>query len=106
MEMVDVIYEITERGPVMKDPDLRSQLRRAASKTAPQIAEGFLRYTAPEFVRFLRMARSSVGEVQNHLEMGRRRHYFSEDQLSRATLIAKRAMVAVSRLLKSKLPPE
>lgn len=104
MEACEVIFDATETGPAARDPEFRDQIREAVRRTAPQIAEGFLRYTPAEFVRFLRMARSSLGEVQNHLEFARRRRYLPREQQLQADAITRRAMIAVSRLLKSKLP--
>jgi four helix bundle protein len=104
MELCDAIFEITDTGPAARDPEFRAQIRDAAKKAPSLIAEGFLRFTAAEFIRYLRMARGEIGEVQNHLEFGRRRRHFTPEQLERATSLAKRAMTATSRLLKSKLP--
>ena len=104
MELCDVIFEITETGPAASDADFQDQIRRAAKAAPPLIAEGFLRYTPDEFVRYLRMARGELGEVQSRLEFAKRRKYFSEEQQSRACSLARRAMAATSKLLKSKLP--
>jgi hypothetical protein len=39
MEMSDVIRRVTETGPVTKDPEFCDQIRTAADKAAPLIAE-------------------------------------------------------------------
>jgi hypothetical protein len=49
------------------------------------------------------MARAEIAEVQNDLEIGRRRNYFSDEQLTRACTVARRAMFLTTRLLQSKL---
>ena len=59
--------------------------------------------TPLEFMRYLRMARGEVGEVQTHLEIGRRRNYFDAEQLSRSCPLADRTMATITNLLKSKL---
>jgi four helix bundle protein len=104
-ELTDVIYDITLSGPAARDVEFRDQIRAAASKAPALISEGFLRWTPREFVRYLRMARGELGEVQNHLYHARRRHYLSPESLARAELQARRAMAATTRLLKSKLAP-
>ena len=104
VEQCDVIVAITENGRAASDQEFREQIRRAAKKAPALIAEGFLRYTPAEFVRYLRMARGEIGEVQNHLEFGRRQRYFTPEQIQQATTISNRAMAATSKLLKSKLP--
>jgi four helix bundle protein len=105
MELAAMIHQISETGPSTRDAEFRGQLRASAKKAPALIADGFLRFTRLEFVRYLRMARAEIGEVQNHLEFARRRRLFSASQLDQATVLAKRAMVATSRLLKSKLVP-
>lgn len=104
-ELCDVVYEMTDSGRSLRDPEFRAQIRRSAKKTPSLISEGFLRYTAPEMVRYLRMARAEIGEMQNDIGFARRRNYCRPDLLARAANLAKRAMVATTRLLKSKLPP-
>jgi four helix bundle protein len=103
MELSSVIHEVTETGAATRDPEFRGQIRDAAKKAPALIAEGFLRFTRREFVRYLRMARAELGEVQNHLEFARRRRLLTVEQLAEANPLAKRAMTATSRLLKSKL---
>jgi four helix bundle protein len=103
-ELCDVVFEVTETGASARDKDFTDQIRRAARAAPPLIAEGFIRYVPKEFVRYLRMARGELGEVQNHLEFAKRRNYFADDQQIRAATLARRAMVVTSRLLKSKLP--
>ena len=102
-ELADVIVEITESGPAAKDFGFRSQIRAAANSAPPIIAEGFGRFTGPEFVRYLRMARGELAEVQSHLMVGARRNYFSPADLQRAQTLADRAMGTTTNLLKSKL---
>ena len=104
MELSDVIYEITEDGPCVKDYEFRSQIREAAEAAAPLIAEGFIRFTPNEFVRYLRMARGEIAEVQSKLKSGKRKEYFRPDKQERAESAARHAMGVTTRLLKSKLP--
>lgn len=98
-----MIYELTEEGPCLSDAEFRDQIRNAAEASAPLIAEGFIRFTPDEFVRYLRMARGEIAEVQSKLESARRKRYFTPDQQTRAESIAGRAMGVTTRLLKSKL---
>ena len=102
-EMEDVIFEITESGRASRDQEFCGQIRNAAKKAAPLIAEGFIRFTAREFVRYLRMARGEIAEVQSRLESARRRKYLSADQLARAYTVTNRAMGTTTNLLKAKL---
>ena len=73
----------------------------AAGSAAPNIAEGFRRYTHPEFIRFLRYAFASIGETQTRLEEGCHRGYFTARELTEIFTLARRAGAATTSLIKS-----
>ena len=102
LELYEVIVEITSEGPASHRRFLE-QMCDAADSAPSLIAEGFCRFTTAEFVRYLRMARGEIGEVQSRLQAARRRNYFSVKDADRADLIARRAMGTTTNLLKSKL---
>ena len=102
-ELCDLVYDMTDSGRSLRDAHFRGQIRRASKKAPALIAEGFLRFTRPEMIRYLRMARAELGEVQDDLGFARRRQYCRPEDLDRADNLAKRAFVATTRLLKSKL---
>ena len=52
------------------------------------IAEGFESGYDPEFIRFLKMARRSAGEVQSELYLAIDALYITEDELKRAYTLA------------------
>ena len=89
--------------PTADDRRFQEQIRDAAESAPSLIAEGFCRFTTAEFVRYLRMARGELGEVQSRLHVGRRRNYLSHEDADRAELIARRAMGTTTNLLRSKL---
>ena len=103
MELEDFVVAITANGRVAKDFDFCNQIRRSAGAAAPNIAEGFGRFTPREFARYLRIALSSLAETATHLERGRRRNYFSEEEQERAESLCRRARFMTKRLLQSKL---
>ena len=98
------IDELTSSGKCITDQEFCEQIRRAASKAPPLIAEGFIRFTPDEMVRYLRMARGELGEVQSRLLHAQTRRYFDVDQWNGVKILADRAMAATTALLKSKLP--
>ena len=102
-QLSNIIFEITETGPAARDRRFREQIRDAAQSAAPLIAEGFIRYLPADFARYLRMARAEIAEVQTDLEDARDRRYFSEEQQTLASTVARRAMYLTTRLLRSKL---
>ena len=68
-QLCDIIFDITASGPPARDFEFRDQIRSAAKKAPALISEGFLRWTPREFLRYLRMARGELGEVQNDLSL-------------------------------------
>jgi four helix bundle protein len=100
VELCAVVFEITAKGPAFEDERFRNQIRDAAKSAPSLIAEGFARYTTREFVRYLRMARSELAEVQSNIEIGTQISYFSGDPLERARKLADRAMAKTTSLLK------
>jgi four helix bundle protein len=55
----------------LSDRSLRDQLQRASVSTMSNIAEGFERDTAKDFLRFLTTARASNAEVRSLLYIAR-----------------------------------
>ena len=103
VELCGAVFEITQEGKAAADAEFQNQIRRATKAAPSLIAEGFARFTAPEMVRYLRMARAELAEVQSNLALGRRLSYFSNEQLEPVQLLARRAMGTTTSLLKSKL---
>jgi four helix bundle protein len=67
MELARHVYRVTMRMPKEEQFGLTSQMRRAAVSIPSNIAEGFGRQRRPEFLRFLRMARGSLMELQTQV---------------------------------------
>lgn len=61
------IYRITELGKLKNDFGLKDQVRRSALSISSNIAEGFEYGNNKEFIRFLRYAKGSAGELRSQL---------------------------------------
>ena len=83
-KLANVVYDLTDQGDFTKDFELRNQIRRASGSAMHNIVEGFDAGTNPEFIRFLRMARRSVSEIQSQLYLALDRKYIKEDDLKLA----------------------
>ncbi len=69
MALTTAVYRLTRAFPREEVFGLTSQLRRSAISIPSNIAEGHGRLSAPEFRRFLLIARGSNCELQTQLEV-------------------------------------
>lgn len=67
LKLTREIYDVTSKKDFSKDFGLRDQIRRAIVSVSSNIVEGFEKNNNNEFIRFLGMAKGSVGEVRNQL---------------------------------------
>lgn len=66
--LVREIHEVVASGPdFRRNRNMTDQIQRAAISIMSNIAEGFERDGRREFMRFLRIAKGSAGEVRSHL---------------------------------------
>ena len=73
------IYKTTKKFPKEELYGLTSQLKRAVSSIAANIAEGFSRYHYNDKIRFYHNARGSVSETQNFLLLTKDLAFLEED---------------------------
>jgi four helix bundle protein len=78
------VYALTRKQKFSRDFGLRNQIQEAAGSTMHNIAEGFESGYDSEFVRFLKMARRSAGEVQSELHLALDADFISEEELKKA----------------------
>ena len=102
-QLADLVDAMTSAGTVLTDPDLRRQLRKAVAKAPAQISEGFVRYRPADTANLLRIARSSLAEVRNHLRRGRRRGYWSDEDYAKAMELSDRALGATTNFMAERL---
>jgi carbamoyl-phosphate synthase large subunit len=88
------------------DLPFRDQLRDAAASIGMNIGEGFDRFGAREFRRYLTIALASLGEASLWLRDGIDREHFDKAACEPAFTLAKRCRVAVLRLRQSLETPE
>lgn len=74
------VYEITAHFRDGERYGLSNQLRRAAVSIPSNIAEGYGRGTPAEYIRFLRVSRGSLNEVETQLIIAMRLGYLSADR--------------------------
>lgn len=64
------------------DYGLRDQIRRAMVSVSANIVEGFEKNTNKEFIRYLRIAKGSIGEVRNHFYVAESLGYISNKEFN------------------------
>ena len=83
-ELAGYIYAFTRKQKFSRDFGLCNQIQNAAGSTMHNIAEGFESGYDPEFVRFLKMARRSAGEVQSELYLALDADFITQEELKKA----------------------
>lgn len=78
IDLADDFYTATDLFPRHELFGIVSQMRRAAVSIASNIAEGQMRHSHRDFVRYLRQSRGSLAELQTQLVIAVRRHYLDE----------------------------
>lgn len=67
VELAIQIYKISDIGKLKNDFGAKDQLSRATCSISNNIAEGFEYNNNKDFIKFLRYAKGSSGEVRNQL---------------------------------------
>lgn len=73
------VYRITKNQRFRRDYSLSDQIRRASISVSSNIAEGFERGSRKELIKFLYIAKGSIGEVRSQLQICRELGYLDED---------------------------
>lgn len=95
------IYDTTKSFPKEELYGITSQLRRAASSVAANIAEGFSRYHYNDKIRFYHNARGSVSEVQNFLFLTKDLSFLKEDIFKNLFFVSEEVNRLINGLIRS-----
>jgi len=100
LELVKLIYELTDTFPKEEKYGMISQLRRASVSVASNISEGASRRTHKERTRFYEIARSSLVEVDTQIELSLKLNYLTKDDIMTLNENANEVFAMLSAMVK------
>jgi len=95
------VYKETKRFPREELYGLTQQLRRASVSVSANIAEGYERCYRKEYVRFLLIAKGSLGEAETYLMHARDLGFIKTDTYMNLELLRKEVACLLRGLIKS-----
>ncbi len=101
IELVTIIYEITEHFPKSETYGITNQLRRAAVSVPSNIAEGAARSSPPDRRRFYQIARSSLVEIDTQIEITLRLGFSNDNNLSELDEKMNHLFAVLSKLIQA-----
>ena len=95
IELAKIIYSITSKFPKNETYGLSSQIQRAVVSISSNIAEGYVKYSPKEQMKFSERAYGSLMEVLNQTIIAKELDYISEADY----LIIRQNVEEISRML-------
>lgn len=83
LKITKEIYDRSAEKEFSKDFGLRDQIRRAIVSVSSNIVEGFEKNNNNEFIRFLKIAKGSVGEARNQLYIALTVQYIEKEEFEK-----------------------
>ena len=82
LKVTRLIYDLTSQNKFVKDFGLKNQMQRAIVSVSSNIVEGFEKNNNNEFIRYLKIAKGSIGEVRNQLYISRDINYINDKEFN------------------------
>lgn len=108
-ELADRVTVLASGASLRREFDLVRQLKSSANSVCANIAEGFGRFAPADFARFLRIARGSALELQEHLHQLQVQQMIAAPDARELSQLGRRvvgALTALIRYLDSAKPPD
>ena len=105
LEYVDLIYDIADQLPRSEEYNLKSQVRRAATSIALNIAEGSTGQTDAEQARFLGLALRSLIETVACQHLISRRGYMEKSDMLRKAYRESQSLAQKIQAMRNAIAP-
>lgn len=106
IEYIDLIYDLGNHLPKSEEYNLKSQIVRAATSVALNIAEGSTSQTNAEQARFLSMAIRSLLETVACQQIIKRRNFISDTTLLDRAYSSAQTLAAKLHTMRKSLAPD
>jgi four helix bundle protein len=98
--LLNMIYILTKKGNFSKDYRLKDQIVGSGISIMNNVAEGFDSQSNNEFMRFLKIARRSISEVENCLYVAIDQIYISQEEFKNTFTQAEKERQLVDGMLR------
>ena len=106
MDLVDAVYELTDRFPKSEVFNLTSQLRRAVVSVPSNIAEGWGRENTKDYIRFLLISKGSLMEIEVQLEIAVRQKFVAKEEIQKSWDLSQSSLKMLVKLIYSLRNPK
>lgn len=103
VELVKIIYKLTNKFPVDEKFGLTSQMKRAAISVASNISEGTSRNTNKDKAHFTTISYSSTMELLNQLIIAKELNYISQKEYENTRMLITKITNMLNALRKYQL---
>lgn len=103
IELVTIVYRLTEPFPNTEQFGLTSQMRRAAVSIPSNIAEGAARRSSKEFIQFLYISLGSLSELETQFIIAQKLGYITKTDIFEAIESLRRKLLNFIKHCKSTL---
>lgn len=100
VELVTLVYQLTQEFPREEIYGLVSQMRRAAVSIPSNIAEGRSRGSKKEFRHFLSIAFGSCAELETQIEVAKKLTYLQHKRVQECSNLLTEIMKMLATLIK------
>jgi len=101
MQLVKVVYRLTEKFPKSEMFGLVSQMRRASVSIPANLAEGYSRKHRPEYVQFARIAYGSGAELETFLVLTKELDFAESAEITKVEAMLDEVMRMLNKLISS-----